>query len=228
MQAEEVKPEYYYQAVRRDVLHLVDPAGKRILDVGCGEGGTAATLKAGGAAYAAGIEYVESAASRASTILDKVIAGDVCAVDLDFPPASFDVILCLDVLEHLAYPDAALSRLVPLLAPGGEFVISLPNIRYFGTLKQLIVNGDWPEEASGVFDATHLRWFTPKSTRRMLARNGLTITHTERHASRPFTGIVERFPGLSRYLSDWFTCQFVYKARKAAAPQPQILGEPDC
>jgi 2-polyprenyl-3-methyl-5-hydroxy-6-metoxy-1,4-benzoquinol methylase len=214
MQLEEVKPEYYYQAVRRDVLPLVDPRVKRILDVGCGEGWTAKALRDAGAVEAAGIEFVESAAAKARAILDRVICGDVATVDLDFPAGHFDVILCLDVLEHLAYPDVALGRLAPLLADDGEFIISVPNVRYIGTLKQLVIHGDWPEETSGVFDRTHLRWFTPKSTRRMLARCGLKVVRTERHAARPFTAVVERFPGLSRYLSDWFTCQFVYTVKK--------------
>ena len=208
------KPQFYYGAVRRDVLHLVDPAGKRILDVGCGEGWTGKALLDMGAVEVDGIEYVESAAKKASEVLTRAIHGDVTTVEIDFAPGHFDRILCLDVLEHLAYPDEALKRLVPLLADDGEFIISIPNIRYIGALKQLIVNGDWPEETSGVFDATHLRWFTPKSTRRMLGRNGLKIVQVERHAARPFTGFCERFPKSTRYLSDWFTCQFVYRAVK--------------
>jgi 2-polyprenyl-3-methyl-5-hydroxy-6-metoxy-1,4-benzoquinol methylase len=209
----DAKPEYYYGAVRGDILHLIEPTGKRILDVGCGGGGTGKALRDLGAAEVVGIEFIPEAAARASTVLDRVIVGDVCQVPLDLAPDSFDIILFLDVLEHLAYPEEALRRLVPLLASDGEIILSLPNVRYIGTLKQLIVDADWPREVSGVFDGTHLRWFTPKSTRRMLAEFGLKIVQVERHAARPFTAIVELFPSLSRLLSDWFTCQFVYRIR---------------
>lgn len=211
------KPEYYYEAVREDVLPLISTVGKRILDIGCGGGGTGRALKAKGADQVVGIEYIPEAAAQAAKVLDRVFTGDVCSIPLDLPAKSFDVILFLDVLEHLAYPETALARLVPLLADDGEIVLSLPNVRYIGTLKQLIVDADWPREVSGVFDGTHLRWFTPKSTRRLLAEFGLTIVQTERHAARPFTGTVRKFPALSRYLSDWFTCQFVYRIKKSGS-----------
>ena len=214
---DDTKPDYYYQAVRADILHLVDPAGKTILDVGCGGGGTGKALKDRGAKEVIGIEYVPEAAEHARGVLDGVHTGDVATVPLDYAPGYFDVILFLDVLEHLAYPEEALKRLVPLLAPDGIVILSLPNVRYIGTLKQLIVDGDWPREVSGVFDGTHLRWFTPKSTRRMLAEFGLEIVGTERHASRPFTSITQRFPSTSRYLSDWFVAQFVYVIRRRGA-----------
>jgi 2-polyprenyl-3-methyl-5-hydroxy-6-metoxy-1,4-benzoquinol methylase len=211
------KPDYYYQAVRADVLHLISPSGKTILDVGCGGGGTGKALKDQGAIEVDGIEYVPEAADYAAGVLDRVHSGDVAMVPLDYPAGHFDVILFLDVLEHLAYPEVALKRLVPLLASDGEIILSLPNVRYIGTLKQLIIDADWPREVSGVFDGTHLRWFTPKSTRRMLAEFDLEIVKVERHASRPFTRITERFPALSRYLSDWFVAQFVYVIRRRNA-----------
>ena len=212
--AENAKPDRYYRAVRSDILPLLSPQGKRILDVGCGEGATGKALKDAGACEVAGVEYVPAAARAAAEILDSVVAGDVCTADLPFPPGHFDIILCLDVLEHLAMPRLALARLVPLLAPDGEMIISLPNIRYIGTLKQLVWDADWPEEPSGVFDGTHLRWFTLKSTRRLLGGAGLEIVETVRHASRPFQTITDRFSALAPFLPDWFTAQFVHRVRR--------------
>lgn len=200
----------YYRAVRLDALDWVDPAGKRVLDVGCGSGATGVLLKQQGAREVVGIEIVPDAARKAEDVLDRVLCGDVNQVPLDFPPGSFDLILCLDILEHLPYPEDALQRLVPLLAEGGQIIVSLPNMRYIGTLKKLIIEADWPREPSGVFDGTHLRWFTAKSAARMFEQQGMRVVSLRRNPSNPFIGLIRRKPGFSRYLSDWFTTQFIF------------------
>ena len=43
-----------------------------------------------------------------------------------FPDASFDVVFLMEVLEHVAAPDAALSEIHRVLAPGGRLVLSTP------------------------------------------------------------------------------------------------------
>jgi SAM-dependent methyltransferase len=204
------KTDDYYASVRQDALGGIDPAGKRILDVGCGSGATGALLKRNGAREVVGIEIVPEAARKAEAVLDRVLCGDITRIPLDFPPGAFDLILCLDVLEHLAYPEDALKRLLPLLAEGGRVVVSIPNMRYIGALKKLIFEADWPREPSGVFDGTHLRWFTAKSATRMFNELGLTVVSRRRNPSNPFVGLVRKHPGLSRYLNDWFTTQFLF------------------
>ena len=200
----------YYGSERREALGLISPAGKRVLDVGCGNGATGALLKQQGAREVVGIEIVPEAAQQAEHLLDSVLCGDVNHVPLEFAPGAFDVILCLDVLEHLPYPEDAMQRLVPLLAQGGQMVVSLPNMRYIGTLKKLIVEADWPREPSGVFDGTHLRWFTAKSAARLFAQFGLQIVSVRRNPSNPFIGVVDKWPALNRCLTDWFTTQFIF------------------
>jgi len=212
--ASRVKSSDYYDSVRAEIFPLVDPRGKRILDVGCGSGATGKALKAQGALEVIGLELDPDAARRAAESLDQVLVGDVTQIELDFPPGHFDIILCLDVLEHLPYPEDALRRLVPLLSSEGRFVVSLPNMRYAGSLKKLIWEADWPREPSGVFDGTHLRWFTAKSARRLFQEVGLRVVQVRRNPLHVVGKLLRVLPFLRPFVSDWVTVQFLFAIEK--------------
>lgn len=203
----------YYDSTREEATTLVNPSGLRVLDVGCGSGVVGAGLKRAGAAEVIGIEYDTDAARRAALVLDRVLTGDVDTVPLDFAPGLFELMLCLDVLEHLPYPEATLERLLPFLSAHGTLLVSLPNMRYAGTLKKLIFEADWPRLPSGIFDGTHLRWFTDKSARRMFAEAGLEVVTRRRVPLGVLNGLLRRAPFLRPLLSDWVTVQFIYVTR---------------
>lgn len=207
------KAAHYYDSTREEATTLVAPSGLRVLDVGCGSGVVGAGLKRAGAREVVGIEYDADAARRAALVLDRVLTGDVDTVPLDFAPGSFDLMLCLDVLEHLPYPEATLKRLLPFLGADGTLLVSLPNMRYAGTLKKLIFEADWPRLPSGIFDGTHLRWFTDKVARRMFAEAGLEVVTRRRVPLGVLNGLLRRAPFLQPLLSDWVTVQFIYVTR---------------
>src|SRR4030066_1485209 len=75
-----------------------------------------------------------------------------------------------DVLEHLVNPEACLNRLLPKLKAGGHLLCSVPNVRYYKHLRELIVHGDWEYREEGILDRTHLRFFTKKSLAAMIRR----------------------------------------------------------
>jgi SAM-dependent methyltransferase len=110
--------------------------GGAILDLGCSSGGFLSTMK-GTAWELYGIEMEESTAERArATTGASVFVGD--AVDAPFLPASFDVVTCFDVLEHVYSPRQFLTKVLEWLKPGGIFYAMMPNIdaweaRLFGT-----------------------------------------------------------------------------------------------
>src|SRR4051794_17796967 len=87
---------------REDALAQLDGVGS-VLDVGCGEGANAEALRARGATRLAGLELDEQFATRAAERYDEVLNA---AVEDDFPwdAASFDTVLCYDILEHLYDP----------------------------------------------------------------------------------------------------------------------------
>jgi 2-polyprenyl-3-methyl-5-hydroxy-6-metoxy-1,4-benzoquinol methylase len=170
----------YHGDPRPDIAQLVDPFGKSILDVGCGEGALAASLKEAGAAHVAGIELDTGAANVAGERLDTFVHGDVGAVALPFEPEQFDYVIFADVLEHLSDPDRVLARMLPFLGPGGRVVVSVPNMRFFTVLLRLIFDR-WSYTDAGIRDRTHLRIFTRRALEGMLRGHGLTVERLERN-----------------------------------------------
>jgi SAM-dependent methyltransferase len=107
------------------------PASSRVLDAGCGEG-----------------VLVEEYADRlAIEGLDEnyssthVRRGSLLA--LPYENAVFDCVLCLDVLEHLAYADQprALAELRRVLKASGELLVSVPNLAHLQSRLNLLVRG---------------------------------------------------------------------------------------
>jgi 2-polyprenyl-3-methyl-5-hydroxy-6-metoxy-1,4-benzoquinol methylase len=179
------------------LLAAVPAAGARVLDVGCATGYLAAELEAGGAAVT-GVEADPAAAAAARRGGLAVVEGDVEA------PATlaeagargpFDAIVCGDVLEHLRAPDRVLAGLTGLLAPGGRIVASLPNIAHW-TARRALLRGRFPQDDHGLFDRTHLRFFTRRTARDLAARAGLEVAG-ERFAPAPLP-LQSRLPALGR------------------------------
>ena len=169
----------YYASERRDLLALVPRDARRVLDVGCGEGNTGRVLKAERPGIVvAGIEKEPAVARIASAHLD-----EVHCIDLDCDAVSFgepfDCIICGDVIEHLKDPAAVLRQLHGALAVGGVLLWSVPNVRHYTIIAGLLL-GEWEYQDSGILDRTHLRFFTLKSARALLARMGFAILHIER------------------------------------------------
>jgi 2-polyprenyl-3-methyl-5-hydroxy-6-metoxy-1,4-benzoquinol methylase len=173
-------PRAYRSNPRPDIERLIAPAGRTILDVGCGEGALASRLKASGAARVAGIELDEAAARIASQRLDVLVKGDISTVALPFERGEFDYMIFADVLEHLPDPDKILERMLPLLKNDGRVIVSVPNMRFLPVLARLVIDR-WAYTDAGVRDRTHLRIFTRRSFERMLAERGLVVEQLERN-----------------------------------------------
>ena len=171
----------YFSDVKPVLLELVDPAGMRVLDAGCGAGGNGALMKGAGAAEVVGVELHAAAAQQARAVCDRVLEGDLAALDIEaLGPASFDLVLAIDVLEHLAAPEEVLRRLVGLLKPGGLVVACIPNVAHVWVFANLLAQ-TWPQKDSGIFDRTHVRFFARRDMVALLEGAGLEIT-----AVRPY------------------------------------------
>ncbi|MEM6785219.1 MAG: class I SAM-dependent methyltransferase, partial [Bacteroidota bacterium] len=143
-----VKERVYYAHARTEVLDLLPPQTRSLLDVGCGEGATAAVARARGVRRTVGIELFEEAAAQARPHFDVLLVGDVETLVSELPDEQFDAILCADVLEHLVDPWAVLTALRPHLAPEGHLVASLPNLQYYRILFK-IMRDRFEYESSG-------------------------------------------------------------------------------
>ena len=166
----------YYGHARADILPLWPVPQARVLELGCGTGATLQMLRAGGlCSWAAGIEAHGPAAEAARAQVDLLMVGDAGAVVPDIAPASLDVLLCLDVIEHLVDPWAVLARLTPLLKPGGALIASIPNLRFYKVSLPLVVSGRWTYRDDGIMDRTHLRFFTWETIVHLVGSAGLAI-----------------------------------------------------
>jgi 2-polyprenyl-3-methyl-5-hydroxy-6-metoxy-1,4-benzoquinol methylase len=171
------KTDDYFGHARTEVVPLL-PAGRadRILDVGCGRGDTLAYLHANGRCrWTCGVELFPAAAEVARSRLDDVYAGNIEQLDLPILPASLDVVLCLDVLEHLIDPWTTAKRLAALLKPGGVLIASIPNVRHFRVVLPLLFRGRWKYADFGLMDRTHLRFFTKGSAIELMEEAGLRV-----------------------------------------------------
>ncbi len=120
----------WYRAVERHVLPRLDLAGRRVLEVGCGFGWLAPLLDAAGARYV-GVELAESALRQFPRNLaaSTPVLADAC--HLPFRRACFDVILCLEVLEHIPHQQALLAEIFRVAAPGATVVLTTPSYSNF-------------------------------------------------------------------------------------------------
>ena len=110
--------------VRRLIQYLSGPAGdRRILDAGCGTGGTLDAVADLGEVWGVDIspDALDFCRGRGHTDLK------LCPAEaLDFPDASFDFVLSCDVLEHLEDDGKALAEIKRVLRPGGHAIITVP------------------------------------------------------------------------------------------------------
>jgi SAM-dependent methyltransferase len=135
-----------------------------ILDLGCSSGSFLGSMKRERWKLH-GIEMSADCARRAEARTGaNVFVGDL--LDAPFPPESFDVITCFDVLEHVYEPLRVMAKVCAWLKPGGIFYVQVPNIdsaegRVFGTY--------W----HGLELPRHLSHFSPVSLRNAAKATGL-------------------------------------------------------
>jgi 2-polyprenyl-3-methyl-5-hydroxy-6-metoxy-1,4-benzoquinol methylase len=170
-----------YETDRPDVQAHVPADARSVLELGCAAGALGAALKARQGATVVGVELDALYAAEAALRLDRVVVADAESFlgGAAPPEAPFDVLICADVLEHLADPWTALHRAVSLLRPGGTAIVSLPNVLFWGALLRLVREQRWPREAEGIFDRTHLRWFSRDDAVDLLRGAGLRDVRVE-------------------------------------------------
>lgn len=121
-------PGFYDRLIDLLATHGVDYDQKRVADVGCGSGSLLKALqKRFKTRSLTGLEYSEKALDLARA---KVPAAEFCYFDIyEGSSLQFDVIFCIEVLEHLLHPDKALRNVVAMLADSGVALVTVPNGR---------------------------------------------------------------------------------------------------
>lgn len=172
---------FSYTGPRNDVGRWVPSDAMTILDAGCSNGALGKSLKdakPGRVVY--GLEYDASFAAEAAERLDVVKLVDLNAFewDLEIGASSVDCIIMADVLEHLLNPWSVLSDASSCLRSGGTVIVCLPNIRHITAFHSVFLRGTFPRRDRGIFDRTHLRWFTRRDALSMIEGAGLQVVRT--------------------------------------------------
>ncbi len=144
------------------------PRELNVLDVACGSGVHGAELKRQYGHRVAGVDLSAASIEKAKTCLAEAYVADMTRPERypKFGRAKFDIIVFSDILEHVPDPMQVLHRHLPLLAPGGHILISLPNIAIWNVRFALLF---------GRFDRAEMRFFTRSSARQFCVDAGLVV-----------------------------------------------------
>jgi SAM-dependent methyltransferase len=130
--------------------------GRRVLDVGCAGGYLGAILASRGYRVT-GIDSPGAARAGFPESIELLEAD----LDMGLPPLTgrFDFVICADVLEHLRRPALLLRDLRGVIATGGRLAASLPNSGH-AYFRWNVLTGRFPADDRGLFDRTHLHFYT--------------------------------------------------------------------
>jgi len=156
---------------------------ERILDIGCGDGKVAEQLKKLGLSQGIyGVDMDEKLLNKAKEKGIEVYRVDLENEKLPFPDNFFDVVLCIDVIEHIVNIYHLLSEIKRVLKSNGFLIVSTPNVRFIYHIIRLILGygpktSFNPSEYYGadLYDGGHVHYFTIKDLRNLLIRYGFKL-----------------------------------------------------
>ncbi|NSW56318.1 MAG: class I SAM-dependent methyltransferase [Armatimonadetes bacterium] len=197
----EAEDHYWWFVGRRRLIRaLVDryaPGARRILDVGCGTGGTLDALA--GLGDLAGADLSEDALGFCRSRGHKDLARCL-AEALPFRDGAADVVLGCDLLEHMENDAAGLAEMVRVARPGGVIIITVPAYQWL-----------WSEHDEAI---SHLRRYSASDIRRIVEANGAHLVKLTYAVSLVFP-IVVVFRILSRL-----------RLRPMGKPHTQLMSLP--
>jgi 2-polyprenyl-6-hydroxyphenyl methylase/3-demethylubiquinone-9 3-methyltransferase len=178
-------------------------SGKTTLDVGCGAGLLCEPLaRLGGAVTGvdAAPENIDAAKAHAalSGLPINYRAGEIAAQGL----GQFDVVTCMEVIEHVMDPPAFVAELVRHLRPDGLMLLSTPN----RTAASRLFLVEAAERLGQVPRGTHdwNKFLTPEELTTLLADAGLDVVNMQGIAFSPMSGL---------HLSDNLALNYILSAR---------------
>ncbi len=152
------------------LLDYVPRAAARVLDCTGEWGRRGHQLKARGVREVFALVDATAGEPGPDEGYDKVIQGPLDFVEL--PDPRFDCIICSAALERLRNPEAFLPSLLKLLAPGGLFIATVPNMQYHKIVCALS-EGHWSYGEGGVWGRKNLRFYTAHELRWLMNRAGV-------------------------------------------------------
>jgi len=159
--------------MRSDLLPFVPVEARSMIELGCGEGALGAAVKQRQRARVVGVEIDRAAAAIARKRIDDVYCGDVEEI-VSLLHERFDCIVASEIIEHVVDPWALLSELRRIAAPGGQLILSIPNLGHASVINDLL-QGRFDYVYIGLSCVGHLRFFTRRSIEEMLRIAGWAV-----------------------------------------------------
>jgi len=166
-----------------------------------------------------GFELNEEIVQEHTQNIDKVIIGDIEQLDPPFLENFFDFIIFGDVLEHLVDPQRVLEKYTKYLKNNGVIIASIPNIKHYSVLINLVFRDRFEYKSVGILDKSHLRFFTKKEIINMFNRAGMHVKKIKSNLSFPTLDRIlnnaisnHKLPGYS-----FLTVQYLVYAEKGVA-----------
>ncbi|MEW5946818.1 MAG: class I SAM-dependent methyltransferase [bacterium] len=185
------------------------PEGSRVLEIGCATGFMSEYLVKTKKCFVFGVESRKEEAEAAGARCDKIICGRIDSPGVEDEldaycekSGGFDVVFMSQVIEHIAFPEDVLLKIKNWLSDSGSLVVSSCNVAYWESRFRLLA-GIWEYEEFGIFDNTHLRFFTVISFRKMLERCGYRIVDEKFHLND--IDLIWFIPPLRRFVADRFS-----------------------
>jgi 2-polyprenyl-6-hydroxyphenyl methylase/3-demethylubiquinone-9 3-methyltransferase len=161
--------------------------GKSALDVGCGAGLLAEPLARLGASVTGIDASPEVIAVAREHAAGQCLAIDYRAGDVAELGGAFDLVTCMEVIEHVADPAAFLNALGKRLAPGGLLILSTPNATAWSRLMMITIGEGLGRIPRGTHDFD--KFITPERMKPLLAGAGLKCEDVEGIAWSPPRGL---------------------------------------
>ena len=166
-----------HQNYNPDLLKLMPAGARRVVEVGCSSGALAREYKRlNPAVHYTGIEIVPAYAEMAREHCDRVIDVDIEQVPVEQLRTDFEADCWVfgDVLEHLYDPWVLLKKIHGSMDRGGCVVACIPNAQHWSVQARLSI-GDFRYQDSGLFDRTHIRWFSRVTMLEMFRNAGFVV-----------------------------------------------------
>jgi 2-polyprenyl-6-hydroxyphenyl methylase/3-demethylubiquinone-9 3-methyltransferase len=180
-------------------------AGKSALDIGCGAGLLAEPLRRLGAEVTAVDAAPELVAAARAHAAAQGLVIDYRAAGVEALEGQYDLVTALEVIEHVADPQAFVGTLAARLAPGGLLILSTPNRTSWSKLLTITLAEGFGRIPKGTHDFD--KFIDPEQMRGLLARAGMEVIDVEGIAFSPTRGL---------HLSEDTRLNYLVAARRAA------------
>lgn len=148
---------------------------QEILDIGCSSGNFGAELIKRKHCVVDGVDIDEKDVELAKKQLSNAFIFNVEKDPIKKIAKKYDVILMIDVIEHLVNPRNSLNSIGSLLKPGGVLIFSVPNMAHI-SIRLNLLNGKLNYTKTGLLDDTHLHFYTEEYLSNVLNSAGFTIS----------------------------------------------------